>query len=114
MGGGCRIYKNKVVEDMAIFEIENIATINGEIAIAWKDGMETYIAEEELRKACPCANCQGEPDAMGRVVKPPVHYSSSSFRLVKMEIVGGYAVNFGWADGHATGIYSYAYLRELG
>ena len=99
---------------MATLEIENIATINGEVAIAWKDGLESYLTEEELRKACPCANCQGEPDAMGKVVKPPVSYSPKSFQLVKIEIVGGYAVNFGWADGHGTGIYSYAYLRNLG
>ncbi len=99
---------------MATLQIENIVTINGEVAIAWKDGVETYIQEEALRKACPCANCQGEPDAMGRVVKPPVSYSAKSFQLMKMEIIGGYAVNFGWADGHATGIYSFSYLRQLG
>ena len=99
---------------MATLQIENIVTINGEVAIAWKDGVETYIQEEALRKAYPCANCQGEPDAMGRVVKPPVSYSTKSFQLMKMEIIGGYAVNFGWADGHATGIYSFSYLRQLG
>ncbi len=99
---------------MATLKIENIAQINGEVAIAWEDGVETYLREEELRKSCPCANCQGEPDAMGRVVRPPVIYSPKSFDLVNIEIVGGYAVKFGWADGHATGIYSYAFLRKLG
>ena len=34
-------------------------------------------------------------------------------RLEKIEAVGNYAINLGWADGHDTGIYSYAYLREL-
>lgn len=98
---------------MANLGIENIALINGEVAIAWQDGTETYLGYEALRRACPCATCQGEPDAMGRVVRPPVDYILKSFDLVKMEIVGGYAVSFSWADGHGTGIYSFEYLRAL-
>jgi len=48
-----------------------------------------------------------------RVVRPPVDYNGKSFDLIKMEVVGGYAVSFSWADGHSTGIYSYDYLRSL-
>ncbi len=98
---------------MAKLAIENIATMNREVAIAWLDGEESYIGFEDLRKACPCATCQGEPDAMGRVVKPPVDYTARSFDLLRMEVVGGYAVSFSWADGHSTGIYSYQYLRSF-
>ena len=29
-------------------------------------------------------------------------------------MVGNYAVNPTWDDGHETGIYTYAYLRSLG
>jgi len=98
---------------MGKLAIQNIASINGEVAVAWEDGQETYITFEDLRKACPCASCQGEPDAMGRIVKPPVHYSAQSFNLIKIDIIGGYAVCFSWADGHSTGIYSYEYLRSF-
>lgn len=94
--------------------LEHIASIGEELALAWSDGLENYIRHEDLRKACPCANCQGEPDALGRVVKPPVHYTDKSFTLVRFENIGGYAVQFHWADGHGTGIYSYEYLRKLG
>ncbi|MGJ8673218.1 gamma-butyrobetaine hydroxylase-like domain-containing protein [Rubritalea sp.] len=97
-----------------MLSLENIASIGDELAIAWSDGLENYIKHEELRRACPCANCQGEPDALGRVVKPPVHYNDKSFLLARYENVGGYAVQFHWADGHGTGIYSYEYLRKLG
>lgn len=98
---------------MGKLTIENIASISGEVAIAWGGGGESYLGLEDLRRACPCATCQGEPDAMGRVVRPPVHYNPKSFDLVKMEVVGGYAVSFSWADGHSTGIYSFAYLRSF-
>ena len=97
-----------------MLKLENIASIGEELALAWGDGLETYIMHEDLRKSCPCANCQGEPDALGRVVKPPVHYNEKSFTLVRWENVGGYAVAFHWADGHGTGIFSYEYLRKLG
>ena len=97
-----------------MLRFETIASIGNELAIAWSDGLENYISHEDLRKACPCANCQGEPDALGRVVKPPVHYTDKSFQLVRYEVIGGYAVKFHWADGHGTGIYSYEYLRKLG
>ena len=46
-------------------QIINITTVGDELAIAWSDGKENYIPLEKLRKACPCAICQGEPDAMG-------------------------------------------------
>ena len=93
--------------------IENIATVGDELAIAWADGVENYLKFEELRKACPCATCQGEPDAMGRVVRPPVMHNEKSYQLINIEHVGGYAIQLRWADGHGTGIYSYKYLRGI-
>lgn len=94
-------------------KIEQITPINHELAIAWDDGVETYLGIEAVRKACPCASCQGEPDAMGRVVRPPVEYRENSFELLNIAHVGGYAVQLRWGDGHGTGIYSYDYLRSL-
>jgi DUF971 family protein len=32
---------------------------------------------------------------------------------VKAEAIGRYALGITWSDGHATGIYSFDYLREL-
>ncbi len=93
--------------------IEQITPIGNELAIAWDDGVETYLGIEAVRKACPCATCQGEPDAMGRVVRPPRAYIEKSFDLLNICHVGGYAVQLRWGDGHGTGIYSYDYLRSL-
>ena len=30
--------------------------------VVWSDGHESYYPLEELRRACPCAGCSGEPD----------------------------------------------------
>ena len=94
--------------------IANIAVVSNDLAIAWSDGEESYIGIEALRRACPCASCQGEPDATGRVIKPKVSYSERSFHLESYQLVGGYALQLRFGDGHATGIYSFSYLRELG
>ena len=95
-------------------EPTNIQQIGSELAIQWNDGVESYFALEMLRRACPCAACGGEPDVLGNISRPNVSYSDESFRLAGFEIVGGYAVQPRWRDGHVSGIYSFTYLRRLG
>ena len=95
-------------------EPTNIQQIGDELAIVWNDGIESYFNLHFLRRACPCAACGGEPDVLGKVVRPNVTYSPESFRLTGFDIVGGYALQPRWADGHSTGIYSFTYLRRLG
>jgi DUF971 family protein len=50
---------------------------------------------------------------MGRGDAPARNYKQGSFELKSYEFVGGYALLFRWADGHATGIYTYHLLRSL-
>jgi DUF971 family protein len=88
--------------------------IGEEFAIAWSDGRESFLSLERLRRACPCASCGGEPDVLGRVIRPEVTYTKGSFELLGWDTVGGYGVQPRWADGHRSGIYTYAYLRKLG
>jgi len=94
-------------------DLQRVELIGQELAIQWKDGQETFLSLESLRRACPCAACGGEPDVLGRVDRPRVRYSTESFRLDGFAPVGGYALQLRWGDGHSTGIYSFAYLRRL-
>jgi DUF971 family protein len=94
----------------------DIQHIGEELAIKWEDGTESFVPLKRLREACPCAGCKGEMDVMGNVYKSPesrVAGSPASFRLVRLERVGVYAVQPVWGDGHATGIYSFDYLRRV-
>ena len=91
----------------------NIQAIGPELAIAWNDGTESYLPLDALRRACPCAACGGEPDVMGRVVRPEVSHIPASFELRGFAVVGGYALQPAWADGHGTGLYTFPYLRRL-
>jgi DUF971 family protein len=90
-----------------------IAVIGQEFAIAWNDGAESFLGLETLRRACPCAACCGEPDALGNLLRPEVHYTPSSFDLRGWQEIGGYALQPVWADGHSTGLYTFKYLRQL-
>lgn len=94
-------------------QITNLQIVGRELAIAWSDGRETFLALEAVRRACPCAVCNGEPDVLGRGDKPEVKHTPESFVLASYEMVGGYGWQPKWADGHATGIYSVGYLRRL-
>ena len=94
-------------------EPTNIQQIGHELAIQWNDGTESYLDLQFLRRACPCAACGGEPDVLGNIMRPNVSFSDNSFELTGFEIVGGYAIQPRWADGHGTGIYSFQYLRRI-
>lgn len=96
-----------------ILKPQTVQKIGSELAVAWSDGKESYVPLEMLRRACPCAQCGGEPDVLGRLIRPQNVYSQGSFELMTYEFVGGYGLQPRWRDGHSTGIYSYQYLRRL-
>ena len=92
----------------------DIRQIGGELAIKWKDGGESFIPLDTLRRQCPCAGCQGERDIMGNLLKgPETPLTPRSFQLLHIASVGGYAIQPLWADGHSTGFFSFDYLRKL-
>jgi DUF971 family protein len=93
---------------------ETIQPIGNELAIRWNDGTETYLALEKLRRACPCAGCGGEADVLGRISKPHVTYTPASFRLKSWQVIGGYALQPAWEDGHTTGLYTFPLLKQIG
>ena len=81
------------------------------LRITWADDCVCCYAAAELRRACPCAQCVNEWTGQ-RVLKPET--VSEELTIADLSIVGRYALNFRWSDGHETGIYSFRYLRELG
>ena len=92
----------------------DIQHIGNELAVRWDDGAESFIPLEKLRRACPCAGCQGETDIMGNIYKNPEQkLPSAAFELKRIVSVGGYAIQPVWADGHNTGIFSFEYLKRI-
>jgi DUF971 family protein len=92
----------------------DIQPIGQELAIKWEDGTETFISLETLRRHCPCAGCKGEMDIMGNVYKGPEQpLTPRAFQLRGITRIGSYGIQPAWADGHATGIFSFDYLRRV-
>lgn len=83
-----------------------------ELRIEWSDGHAGRHTTPVLRKYCPCAACKTERDARdGPSLLPIVVPGKNELKAV--EPVGSYALQFTWADGHRTGIYTFDYLRQL-
>jgi len=75
-------------------------------AVSWADGQTLEIPHRILRGYCPCASCQGHSGATRFV-------DSGDPELRDIGQVGNYALELTWGDGHATGIYTFPYLRRL-
>jgi DUF971 family protein len=93
--------------------LENMTVIGNELALRWSDGLETYLPLDFLRKRCPCALCAGETDLLGNVYQAESRLGPESLQLKRCTMVGGYGLQPEWMDGHASGIYSFSYLRSL-
>ncbi len=91
----------------------NIQLIGPEVAIAWDDGAETYFTGEELRAASPSAENMGEQDILGNKYGGDGPKQFPGVTVLGWEQVGNYAIRFDFSDRHRTGLFSYAYLREL-
>lgn len=81
--------------------------------IDWSDGATSLLPHRVLRAFCPCAVCQGHAGPV-RWVEGTDALPPEAFELKELGLSGQYALRMGWGDGHATGIYRFAYLRDLG
>jgi len=86
----------------------------GAVRIDWADGHQSVYSLRWLRGNCPCASCQEERrSAVLRTEELSLSaIPTPSVEIASAELVGNYAVRFGWTDGHDSGIYSFAALRK--
>jgi DUF971 family protein len=90
-------------------EIKRLPELPG-IRVTWSDGHVSVFEGRLLRLACPCASCVDEWSGMP-ILDPstvPERVSAEGIRLV-----GRYAIQIDWSDGHGTGIYTFSHLRSL-
>lgn len=85
------------------------------LTIDWADGHRTVYPLDGLRRACPCAGCQGGHSNMGSLPDPEVFLVPSlmTWHEVQLTPVGSYALRITWDDGHDAGIYTWARLRAM-
>ena len=80
------------------------------ISIVWADDFKTTYTAPELRRSCPCAGCINEWTGEKMLDEDSI---SNDLSFSHTSVVGRYALNFHFSDGHETGIFSFKYLREL-
>ncbi len=80
--------------------------------ITWEDGTKSTHSGEQLRWACPCAECRGEAGLPGRLSRVQA-LSPAELRIKDVTLVGQYALQIAFESGHATGIYTFSLLRRL-
>lgn len=77
--------------------------------IAFDDGQSFGLPAELLRVTSPSAEVQGHSEAERKTVG-----GKRNVTILSVDAVGNYAVRLGFDDMHSTGIYSWAFLRDLG
>ena len=78
--------------------------------ITWNDGHFSSYPSWYLRENCTCASCVDEFTGKRKVGHGDI---PSNLEREDVSLVGNYALQFKWSDGHDTGIYVFEYLRSL-
>ena len=83
--------------------------------VTWQCGRITSFPMAFLRKNCPCATCKDA--SKENKPKDPFKLLPSDPKdpdqAMRIDPVGRYAIRISWADGHATGLYSFDVLKDL-
>ena len=79
------------------------------LRVAFDDGCTFDLSAELLRVTSPSAEVQGHSEAERKTFG-----GKRNVTILSVDPVGNYAVRLGFDDMHSTGIYSWAFLRDLG
>ena len=79
------------------------------LRVTFEDGAAFDLAAELLRVASPSAEVQGHSEAERKTVG-----GKRNVTILSVDPIGNYAVRLSFDDMHTTGIYSWAFLRDLG
>ncbi len=93
----------------------SVNTSEQTMTIIWADEHRSVFPLEGLRLACPCVECAGGHDQMGKPFNPALFNvpATQTWKILELQEVGNYALQIFWEDGHNTGIYKWETLRGL-
>jgi DUF971 family protein len=81
-----------------------------EMFIEWNQKERFSVPYVEIRYYCPCAGCVDEHTGERTIEHSSIN---PDIRPTNAQLVGRYAIQIDWSDGHSTGMYHYDRLREL-
>lgn len=89
-------------------ELISISDDRNYMRLTFADGRDIELKADHMRAACKCAHCTRAridgvfPDRFDDIA------------IDQFSFMGGYAINIAFSDGHARGIYPWAFLIGLG
>jgi DUF971 family protein len=87
------------------------------LTVRWTDRTESFYPVEYLRRMSPSAEARALRREMARnpltVLPAPPGGEGGPLTAVEAQLVGNYAIQIRFSDGHQTGIYSWDYLRQI-
>lgn len=98
------------------FKPKSIDVSNSEqtLTVAWADGHTSEFPLFGLRKNCPCVECRGGHDQMGRFEPELFNVTPTrEYKITNAVTVGNHALKISWNDGHNTGMYRWKLLRNM-
>ena len=90
-----------------------LAAGNDTLSIHWSDGHAGAYSYRYLRDRCPCASCSEGGGTHRQPSNLLPMLGVKPLKPQRAELVGRYALQVFWNDGHSSGIYSFDYLRSL-
>ena len=72
----------------------------------------------QLREACPCVECRGGHQYMTAEYDPNdlmvlQLLPARDYTVTDLEMIGNYAIQPVWGDGHSTGMFTWEYLWKI-
>ena len=83
------------------------------LTVTWKDGSHSECSLAELRRVCPCATCRSDRSRQAENPLTVLRADPTGVRVTAARLVGRYAIEFEWSDGHKAGIFNFRMLRSL-
>lgn len=86
------------------------------LTVEWEDGVTSFFPIALLRRMSPSAEqreLRKEIERNPLTVLPASASRGADLTATDAELVGNYAIRITFSDGHRTGIFSWAYLREI-
>ena len=99
---------------MAIPALTRLERRDADMHLTWDDGTIHEIRYDDLRHACPCANCspQRNSDDSSFTLRQAVDALAVEKPTVRP--TGNYALVFEWTTGCSSGIYRFERIWRIG
>lgn len=81
-----------------------------EMIVKWNNGETSIIPFVDLRYFCRCAECVDEWTRKRKLERKNI---KPDIKPMAVELVGRYALQISWSDGHKAGIYPFEQVYEI-